>query len=488
MNAPALNPAAAAPATASVGSAGAANASGQASGPQAGFEALLSALFPQGAVAGASQAAGTPNKQVADDAPETTLKDPAVDGLAVDAESLLSDANAALLASTLAGQALIAANATSTQPAEIGAVPGRDKSGGASTLPLPFTGELKANPETAADPTDAPLVGADLDTKTPPTVPPSHSEAPQGPRPSGLQPATASQVPGSAASTPVASTVDAGSSDLPPTPTVAPTTTTTPPSAAGLVARPEPPPAPPIRTARTDRNRPTSEVRSGDEATPSPAGGALTTAVTTKAVSAVAQTADASPKIAEAATRDADVANDAPDAALQAETRAAAQSLTPAALTAHGVRGSPETVATLAAQIIKKLEGQSTRFDLELNPAGLGKVDVRIDIGAHGRVSAAMMFDNPQAAADLRARATELQRMLEQAGFDMSGGLSFDVAGDRGQQQRQTWHNQDDNSGQAFRGQAFRAALDTAGNATDAAIEGALRLRRGINAGLDLRI
>ena len=152
------------------------------------------------------------------------------------------------------------------------------------------------------------------------------------------------------------------------------------------------------------------------------------------------------------------------------------------------MRGSPETVATLAAQIIKKLEGQSTRFDLELNPGGLGKVDVRIDIGAHGQITAAMTFDNPQAASDLKARANELQRAMEQAGFDMSGGMSFDVAGDRGQQQRQAWQEQTDSNGQAFRGQAFRAALDTAGAATDAAVNGALRLRRGVNAGLDLRI
>jgi flagellar hook-length control protein FliK len=170
------------------------------------------------------------------------------------------------------------------------------------------------------------------------------------------------------------------------------------------------------------------------------------------------------------------------------ETRAAAQAATPASAHAtHAVRGSPETVANLAAQIIKKLEGQSTRFDLELNPQGLGKVDVRVEIGAHGQLTATMLFDNAQAAQELKARASELQRALEQAGFDLSGGLSFDVA-DNGRQQGQAWQDQGDNGGRAFRGQAFRAALETAGDAADAAALGALRLRRGVNAGLDLRI
>ena len=151
------------------------------------------------------------------------------------------------------------------------------------------------------------------------------------------------------------------------------------------------------------------------------------------------------------------------------------------------VRGAPDTVAHLAAQIVKKLEGRSTRFDLELDPAGLGKVDVRVEIGAHGRLTAAMTCDNPQAAAELRSRASELQRALEQAGFDLSGGISFDVAGDRGRQQGQAWQDQADNGG-GFRGQAFRAALETAGDAADVAVNGALRLRRGVAGGLDLRI
>jgi len=99
-----------------------------------------------------------------------------------------------------------------------------------------------------------------------------------------------------------------------------------------------------------------------------------------------------------------------------------------------------------------------------------------------------MTFDNPQAAADVKARAAELQRALEQAGFDLSGGMSFDVAHDRGQQQQnQAWQDQGD-AGRAFQGRAFRAALETAGDAADAANQGALRLRRGVNSGLDLRI
>lgn len=168
------------------------------------------------------------------------------------------------------------------------------------------------------------------------------------------------------------------------------------------------------------------------------------------------------------------------------ETSAAAAATSAAHVThGHAVRGSPETVASLAAQILKKLDGRSTRFDVELDPAGLGKVDVRIDIGAQGRISASMMFDNPQTAADLKARAGELRQALEQAGFNLSGGMSFDVAGGQGQAHRD-WSGGE--GGRSFRSQAFQAALDTASDAAEVALQGALRLRHGVTSQLDLRI
>jgi hypothetical protein len=163
-----------------------------------------------------------------------------------------------------------------------------------------------------------------------------------------------------------------------------------------------------------------------------------------------------------------------------------ASAATPAhAAAAAATRATPETVATLAGQIVKKLGAQSTQFDLQLDPAGLGKVNVRIEINADGRVSAAMSFDTPQAAAELKARANELQRALAQSGFDVTGGLTFDVTQDqgRGSGQQNAFQN-NENTGQAFRGRAFAAALETAGDAAQAALID----RRATPSGVDVRI
>jgi hypothetical protein len=144
------------------------------------------------------------------------------------------------------------------------------------------------------------------------------------------------------------------------------------------------------------------------------------------------------------------------------------------------VRGSPETVASLAAEIARKLESRNTRFEIALDPLGLGMVNVSVDIGADGRISAQMAFERPEAAAELRGRGQELQRALEQAGFDLSkGGLSFEHGSGRERP------GQDQPRGQQARAQAFQAAL-LAADSADTLPANPLRLRD--RAGLDVRI
>ena len=143
------------------------------------------------------------------------------------------------------------------------------------------------------------------------------------------------------------------------------------------------------------------------------------------------------------------------------------------------------TVADLAAQVSRRLEGRSTHFDIQLTPEGLGRVDVRVDIDAQGKLTAAMAFDNPHAANEMRGRSGELMRALEQAGFDLSGGLSFNSPHDQrsgGQfadqaPDRETWQ-----------GRAFQSALGMADEADTAAVATRLYQQRQSPTGVDLRI
>lgn len=104
-------------------------------------------------------------------------------------------------------------------------------------------------------------------------------------------------------------------------------------------------------------------------------------------------------------------------------------------------RATIETTAHLAAQITGRLAGQSTRFELGLTPEGLGRVDVTLDIDSDGQLSARLAFDNPLAATELRGRADDLRRQLEDAGFTVArDALEFssrDSSSGNGSDQRQ---------------------------------------------------
>lgn len=189
----------------------------------------------------------------------------------------------------------------------------------------------------------------------------------------------------------------------------------------------------------------------------------------------------ASPQTEEIAPTD-----DSPDSPVRpTETSTTAGAAPVAHAATHVVRGSPETVASLAAQIVRKLDARTTRFDVQLDPIGLGHVDVRVEINAQGRITAALAFDNPQAAAEVRARSNELQKALEQAGFDVTGGLSFDLASDQGRSGQSGRGLLDEDAGAAFRGRAFQNAMNT-NEAADAAA-GPVILRRR-DTGVDVRI
>ncbi|EJL23124.1 Flagellar hook-length control protein FliK, partial [Caulobacter sp. AP07] len=127
------------------------------------------------------------------------------------------------------------------------------------------------------------------------------------------------------------------------------------------------------------------------------------------------------------------------------------------------VKAAPETVAHLTTEIASKAQvGKTSRFDVVLQPEGLGRVDVRIEIAKDGKLTAALNFDNPQAAADLRGKSGELRQALADAGFNVAdNALSFDSSRQNGGQNPNAFFNFQggEHGRQAFQGRAFQSAL-----------------------------
>jgi hypothetical protein len=483
-----------------------ASAVGANAGALAGFEGLLAALFGQGGdpavqglLGGKATLAAAGAKADAQGEPGAKDKDADTAKAGDAATPATGDATLALLA---AGAQLVAPAAPAGQAATGEAADASATGGGAQAKASAANGLLNtATADTAGLPPEQLQAMADAAGHKPdhPVNPGRSAAAPGQTVAAAATPArtAAEAAAAQAAAQAVAAAADgadASNAAAPPTqpsgdpqaglPEGAAALAANLPPLAGATQAPVPPRPPAGKDDRTKGEPDGASNAKPAQAAPKPAG------------PAVAQQAANTPGDAPAAGQDGvDAASDGPqkldspdDATPGSQLSAPPSANTPPPQAAHNpVRGSPETIANLAAQIVKKLESKSSRFDLELTPAGLGKVDVRVEIGAEGRLTAAMTFDSHHAAADLKARANDLQRALEQAGFDLSGGISFDVA-DNGGQGRQAWNDGQDQSGQGFRGQAFQTALTTAGDAAEAALSGALRLRQGVTTGVDLRI
>jgi flagellar hook-length control protein FliK len=156
------------------------------------------------------------------------------------------------------------------------------------------------------------------------------------------------------------------------------------------------------------------------------------------------------------------------------------------------MRGSPETVAALSAEIIKKAGDKATRFDVTLTPDNLGKVDVRIEIARDGSMTASMKFDTAHAAQELRGKANELRQALSDAGFTVSdNALSFDVSSQnngQGQNPFFAFEGWNDQGQRAFQGRAFQAAMNAEDDIAITPADLLPGLKTAADSGLDIRI
>ena len=111
---------------------------------------------------------------------------------------------------------------------------------------------------------------------------------------------------------------------------------------------------------------------------------------------------------------------DAGDMQMTEAQRSAARA--DAALPAH-LRGSAATQAAVLAQVsqkmLQKFDGKTSRFEIRLDPAELGKVDVRIEVDRDGRVQAVLAAKDAVAADALTRGLRSLENALTQAGFDL---------------------------------------------------------------------
>jgi flagellar hook-length control protein FliK len=98
-------------------------------------------------------------------------------------------------------------------------------------------------------------------------------------------------------------------------------------------------------------------------------------------------------------------------------------------------RFTPRAATQLAAQITQRFNNGSRVFDIRLDPAELGRVDVRLELMPDQRVHAVLTAERGETLAELQRTARELEQALKDAGLDLAdSGLEFQLNEDMDQQ------------------------------------------------------
>jgi flagellar hook-length control protein FliK len=74
------------------------------------------------------------------------------------------------------------------------------------------------------------------------------------------------------------------------------------------------------------------------------------------------------------------------------------------------------------------VQSGKSRFEIRLDPAELGRIDVRIDVDRNGQVTSHLTVEKPETLSMLKQDAPQLQQALNDAGLKTgSGGLQFSL-------------------------------------------------------------
>jgi flagellar hook-length control protein FliK len=108
---------------------------------------------------------------------------------------------------------------------------------------------------------------------------------------------------------------------------------------------------------------------------------------------------------------------------------AAAATAAPAGpLSVTPASNAPVPLSGLAVEIAASVRSGKSHFEIRLDPADLGRIDVRIDVDRNGQVTSHLTVERPETLSMLRQDAPQLQQALDDAGFKTgSGGLQFSL-------------------------------------------------------------
>lgn len=101
---------------------------------------------------------------------------------------------------------------------------------------------------------------------------------------------------------------------------------------------------------------------------------------------------------------------------------------------ARGAQNGPSPAEQVSVRITRALQSGNDRISIRLNPADMGRVEVKMELAHDGRMTAVVTADNRDTLDMLKRDASELQKALQEGGLDLdSNDLTFNHRDDEGQ-------------------------------------------------------
>jgi flagellar hook-length control protein FliK len=97
-------------------------------------------------------------------------------------------------------------------------------------------------------------------------------------------------------------------------------------------------------------------------------------------------------------------------------------------LTVTAATNGAVPLSGLAVEIAANVKSGKSSFEIRLDPADLGRIDVRVQIDQNGQITSHLTVEKPETLSMLRQDAPQLQQALNDAGLKTdSGGLQFSL-------------------------------------------------------------
>jgi flagellar hook-length control protein FliK len=219
--------------------------------------------------------------------------------------------------------------------------------------------------------------------------------------------------------------------------------------------------AKPTGTNGTTATQPQPATTQGGQTNPN-TGQTAQTEQTQAAVQPAAAHTPAPQQPAQAPVGNAIAAATAAQQASATPTSGAATQLSAQLQIAHPPATSTADTASLAFTIASRSQDGAKHFDIRLDPAELGRIDVHMTVDDAGKTQAALSVEKPQTLELLQKDSGQLERALKDSGLDLTqNGLSFSLKG-----QQQQAGNGGNGNGSSSRGRTLAAraiaAVDSA--------------------------